>query len=257
MGVLNATPDSFSGNGVMDRPEAAVELATAMQAAGADLLDIGGESTRPGAAGVSPAEQVRRVVPIVSAVTAAVTLPISVDTSSAEVAAAALDVGAAMVNDVRGLAAPDLAALVSERDVPVVVMHNQRLWPAGDDVMADVTSGLEAALQRALGAGVGPHRLIVDPGFGFGWSTAQNVELLRRLPELWDLGLPVLLGTSRKSTIGTVLADSGGHPRPAGGRAWGTAATVAQAICAGVDVVRVHDVPEMADVVAVTDAIVR
>lgn len=257
MGVLNATPDSFSGHGVLDRPDLAVELATAMASVGADVVDVGGESTRPGAADVAPEEQIRRVVPIVAGIAAAVSVPVSIDTSSALVAAAALDAGAVMVNDVRGLRAEDLAALVAERDVPVVIMHNQRLQPSGDDVIGDVRQGFEAAIDRATAAGIGTHRLIVDPGFGFGWSTGQNLEMLRRLPELWYLGLPLLVGTSRKSTIGAALADPGGHPRPAAGRDWGTAATVAQAICAGVDVVRVHDVADMADVVAVTDAIVR
>jgi dihydropteroate synthase len=266
MGVLNVTPDSFSGDGVPDDPDRAAALALDMVRAGADLIDVGGESTRPGAGPVDPTEQLRRVVPVIAALRRCSEVPISVDTSAAAVADAAVEAGADLVNDVLGLAGdPELARVVAAAGVPVVLMHNQRLaarasetepeWPG--DVMAAVHLGLVTALGRATAAGIDPGRVVFDPGFGFGWSAAQNLQLLRRLPELWDLGLPLLVGTSRKSTIGELLAGPDGRPRTVGQRVMGTAATVAVAICGGADIVRVHDVAAMHDVARVVDAIVR
>lgn len=252
MGVVNCTPDSFSGDGV-STAEQAQWIALGMVAAGADIIDIGGESTRPDAAPVEAAEQIRRIIPSIRGVREVSDVPISVDTSLAAVADAALAAGADLVNDIRGLAAdPDLAGVCAAHAAGVVVMHNQRDHEHSGDVIADVTSGLAAAMERAGAAGIDAAHVIVDPGFGFGWSTAENLELLRRLPELAALDLPMLVGTSRKSTLGAVLGD-----RPVEDRTFATAATVAQAVCAGTDIVRVHDVRPAVDIVRTIDRIVR
>jgi dihydropteroate synthase len=251
MGIINATPDSFSGDGLLD-PAAAARRACAMVEAGADLLDLGAESTRPGYEGVDAEEEWRRLWPVFGAVRRAVDVPLSVDTSKAEVARRAFDAGADMLNDVHGLRGdPALATVLALSRKPAVLMHNQRGRDFGGDVIGDIRGGLEAGIAIAAEAGVPRDRLIVDPGFGFGWGPEQNLELLRRLGELRALGCPVLIGTSRKSTIGYVL------DRPEQERVWGTAATVALAIAAGADLVRVHDVDEMTQVVRVADAVVR
>jgi dihydropteroate synthase len=250
MGIVNADPDSFSGDAITTA-EQAQWLAVEMVAAGADVIDVGGESTRPGAGPVSPDEQVRRVVPLIGAIRAALDAPISIDTSSAAVARAALDAGADMVNDVRGLRAdPELAALCAARHVPVVVVHNQRGRVSGGDVMSDVRAGLEESLAIAADAGVSEDRIVVDPGFGFGWTPDENLELLRRLPELVALGRPVLVGVSRKSTIGTVLGD-----RPVGGRLHGSVAAAVVAAMGGAALVRVHDVAPTVDALRLVDAV--
>ncbi len=250
MGIVNATPDSFSSDGTGGDVGRAVSQAVAMLEAGADIVDIGGESTRPGAGRVDAATQIARVVPVIEALRRERDCLISVDTTLAPVASAALSAGATIVNDVSGTEDdPDIARVAGDQGAPYVVMHNQRGRPH-TDVIADITDGLRNAVSRLREAGV--TEVIIDPGFGFGWSVQQNLEMLRRLDELWALELPILVGTSRKSTIGAVLGD-----RPADQRLMGTAATVAQSICAGADIVRVHDVPEMVDVVRVTDAIVR
>lgn len=251
MGIINATPDSFSGDGVMS-PVAAAEQAAQMVEAGADLLDIGAESTRPDFAGVDAAEEWQRLQPVLRAVRRAVDVPITVDTSKAAVAERAFDAGADGLNDVHGLLADAaLAPLLARRGLPAIVMHNQRGRSFGGDVMGDIRAGLERSIAVASEAGVAASQLIVDPGFGFGWQPEQNLEMLRRLGELRALGRPVLLGTSRKSTIGVVLG------RPVEDRIWGTAATMALAVAAGVDMARVHDVAAMADVLRVADAVVR
>jgi dihydropteroate synthase len=250
MGIVNADPDSFSGDAITTA-EQAQWLAVEMVAAGADVIDVGGESTRPGAGPVSPDEQVRRVVPLIGAIRAALDAPISIDTSSAAVARAALDAGADMVNDVRGLRAdPELAALCAARHVPVVVVHNQRGRVSGGDVMSDVRAGLEESLAIAADAGVSEDRIVVDPGFGFGWTPDENLELLRRLPELVALGRPVLVGVSRKSTIGTVLGN-----RPVGGRLHGSVAAAVVAAMGGAALVRVHDVGPTVDALRLVDAV--
>jgi dihydropteroate synthase len=251
MGIVNATPDSFSGDGLLD-PEAAGRRARAMVEAGADLIDVGAESTRPGYEGVDADEEWLRLAPALRAVRRAVDVPVSVDTSKAEIARRAFDAGADLLNDVHGLRGdPGLALLLAMGRWPAVVMHNQRGREFGGDVIADVRAGFEASIAVAGQAGVPPHRLILDPGFGFGWGPAQNLEMVRRLGELRALGRPLLIGTSRKSTIGYVL------DRPEQERQWGTAASVALAIAAGVDIVRVHDVAEMAQVARMADAVVR
>jgi dihydropteroate synthase len=251
MGVVNVTPDSFSGDGVGRDVDAAVALGLRMAAEGADIIDVGGESTRPDADEVSAEEELLRVLPVVEALARQATVPISIDTSKAAVASAALKAGAAMVNDVWGLRRdPEMAEVVARSGVPAVVMHNQRGRPFRD-VISDIRGGLETSIALAQAAGIPREKLIVDPGFGFGWSERHNLEMLRRLGELRPLGLPMLVGTSRKSTIGAVLG------LPVEERLWGTAASVAIAIAHGADIVRVHDVPEMLQVVRIADAVVR
>ena len=252
MGIINVTPDSFSGDGLDLDAEAAVAQGHRFVQEGADILDVGGESTRPGFEGVSPEEEMRRVLPVVERLARDVDVPVSIDTCKAEVARAALKAGAHLVNDIWGFRHdPAMAPLVAELGVPAVIMHNQR-GREFHDVIGDIRAGLEVSLNLAEKAGVPRRRLIIDPGFGFGWTEEHNLEMLRRLGELRELGLPILIGTSRKSTIGAVL---GGVPPEE--RLMGTAASVAIAIARGADIVRVHDVAEMVQVCRVADAVVR
>ena len=251
MGVINVSPDSFSGDGLAD-VEAAVAQARRVVEEGADLLDVGGQSTRPGFAELAPEEESRRVVPVIERLVAELDVPVSVDTYKAPVARAALEAGAHLLNDIWGFRCDKaIAELAVEFGVPAIVMHNQRDREF-HDVIGDIRAGLEASVAIAKEVGLARERLIIDPGFGFGWSEEQNLEMLRRLVELRELGLPMLIGTSRKSTIGAVLDDA-----PPEERLLGTAATVALAVAAGADIVRVHDVAAMRDVVRVADAIVR
>jgi len=251
MGIINVTPDSFSGDGLVDQLDAIVARAQAMVEAGADIIDVGGESTRPGHQPVPAAEELRRVIPAIRALAAAVPVPISVDTSKAVVAEAALQAGASIINDVRGLQAdPAMATLAAEAGVPVIIMHDQKILSA-DRLIPDIVRELARRIDQALAAGVRWERIIVDPGFGFGKTPDLNLLLLRRLGELRALGRPILVGTSRKSMIGHVLGT------PPDDRVEGTAATVALAIANGADIVRVHDVPQMVRVVRMTDAVVR
>jgi len=251
MGIINATQDSFSGDGIDGQLDKAVALANSFEACGIDVIDIGGASSRPGADPTPVEVEKSRVVPVVEAVRDAVDLPISIDTTWAVVAEAALNAGATMVNDITGfLLDPDLAPLVAQREVGAVAMHNQR-GREHHDVIDDIVAGFNETLSVCEAAQIDASKLILDPGFGFGWSVAQNLEILRRLPELTQLELPLLIGTSRKSSIGTVLRTDLGE------RLFGTAATVAQAICAGIDVIRVHDGSQMREVVTMTDAIIR
>lgn len=252
MAILNLTPDSFSGDGLEGHDPAAVAAkATQLVADGADLLDLGAESTRPGHQAVTPYDELARLLPVLHAVGTRVTIPLSIDTSKAIVAEAALAAGADLINDVRGLQRdPDLAAVIARANVPAVVMHD--VPPDGrGDLLTSVLRELSRRLDWAVAAGISWERLIVDPGFGFGKDWRQNLELLRRLGELRVLGRPILCGTSRKSTIGKVLGT------PPDDRIAGTAATVALAIAGGADIVRVHDLPDMAQVARMSDAIVR
>ncbi len=270
MGILNATPDSFSGDGLWasaDGLALAVAQAQQMVADGADILDIGGESTRPGSQPVSAVEELARVIPMVEAVRTAVAVPISVDTYRAAVAEAALEVGADWVNDVWGLRMdPLMAGLVARRGCPVVIMHNrskpkdvvqeQRLGGrfvgvAYDDLIADVSRELLESVELALAAGVRTEQIILDPGVGFGKTVAQNLQLIDEFERFRELGYPLLLGPSRKSFIGYTL------DLPPEERVEGTAATVAIGIDRGADIVRVHDVRAMARAARMTDAIVR
>jgi len=251
MGVINVSPESFSGDG-LGETEAAVAQARRFVEEGADLLDVGGQSTRPGFEELTPEEEIRRAVPVIERLVAKLDVPVSVDTYKPPVARAALEAGAHLLNDIWGFRRDrTLAELAVEFGVPAIVMHNQRDREF-HDVIGDIRAGLEASLAIAGDAGLPHERLIIDPGFGFGWTPEQNLELLRRLGELRDLGLPVVVGPSRKSTIGAVLGGA-----PVERRLLGTAATVALAVAAGVDIVRVHDVAAMRDVVRVADAVVR
>ena len=252
MGVINVTPDSFSGDGLGRDVQAAVEQAVRFEGAGADFLDIGAESTRPGHQPVSEAEELARLLPSLEAVAARVSIPVSVDTWKSGVARAALDAGACIVNDVWGLKAdPAIATVAAERGAGLALMHNQQ-GHVYDKLLDDIVSGLQRSADTALAAGVPRANLMVDPGIGFGKTADQNIQVLGELGRLKDLGLPLLMGTSRKSTIGRLL---GGLPPEE--RVEGTAATVALAIAGGADIVRVHDVREMARVCRVSDAIVR
>ena len=256
MGIINATDDSFSGDGVADRLDEAVALVGDLAAGGADIIDIGGASSRPGAEPTPIEAERRRAVRVIEAVRAELDslgadLPISVDTTWAAVAEPAFDAGATVVNDITGFRLdPQIAPLVAERGAAAVLMHNQRGRPH-TDLVADVTAGLEASLQICADAGVGTDRIVVDPGFGFGFGVAQNLEMMRRLPEFWSLELPMLIGTSRKSTIGAITKAEIDN------RLFGTAATITAAICAGIDVVRVHDTAQMTQAIRMTDAIAR
>ncbi|MBC8076843.1 MAG: dihydropteroate synthase [Chloroflexales bacterium] len=269
MGVINVTPDSFSGDGVAasdDPVAAAVAQARRFADEGADILDVGGESTRPGAQPLDEHNEAQRVVPVVAALAQALPMPISVDSYRAPVVAAALDAGAHLVNDIWGLRAPGggwnvaLAELVARRGVPIVLMHNRRAqavdghYPAVhySDLLGEVIDWLAQSVAFAESHGIARQHLLIDPGIGFGKTPAQNIELLRNLAVFQRLQLPVLLGTSRKSFIGIAL---GGLP-PAE-RDEGTAATTALGIAAGADIVRVHNVRLNARVARVTDAIVR
>jgi dihydropteroate synthase len=279
MGVLNVTPDSFFDGGRYVGADAAVAHGLALFEAGADVVDVGGESTRPvGAAGVDAAEERRRVVPAIRGLRARGAGVLSVDTTKAEVAAAALDAGADVVNDVSGLRFdPAMGPLVAERNVPVVLMHLRGSFetmhraPAYHDVMAEVAAELREALARAEHAGVRPEQTIVDPGLGFAKDARHTLEAIRRLPELAALGRPVLAGPSRKSFIGRVLGPGGvGGARSApplderarihferavDQRVFGTSGAVAACVLGGAHIVRVHDVREMVDVVRICDAI--
>lgn len=263
MGILNITPDSFSRDGMlldgMERDAVVrkvVAKAQAMVEAGADLLDIGGESTRPNTVGAPPLSaevEIGRVVPVIEALAA--TLPasviLSIDTYKAHTAAAALDAGATIVNDVQGLRGdPEMAALVAERHVPVVVMSNLRGQPRREPV-SDVVRQLAGSIEIALQAGIPWEHIVVDPGFGFGLAGEENLRVLSRLSDLRSLGRPILVGTSRKAHIGLVMGT------PVEDRVEGTAATVALSIAQGADIVRVHDVQQMARVARVADAVIR
>jgi dihydropteroate synthase len=264
VGVLNVSPDSFSGDGLFD-VEAAVARAKRLASEGADMIDVGGESTRPGSAPISVAEELHRVIPVVEIVSRELSLPLSIDTYKLEVARQALDSGASMINDVWGLKRePALAHLAAERGVPIVLMSNQRDSFPCKDIVSAVVADLEWAMQRASAAGVGPENMIIDPGIGFGKTQEQNLEILRRLEELKALGRPILLGTSRKSVIGWVLdlsseqrAEQAAFVPFTDPRIEGTAATIAIGIAKGADIVRVHDVKEMLRVCRMSDAIVR
>ncbi len=261
MGIINVTPDSFSGDGLVEATltqEAVVQRAVAQAqqfvAEGATLIDVGGESTRPNAAPISIEQELDRVLPVIQALYAALPkeVMISIDTYKAEVARQALDAGACIINDIWGLRRdPAMAALASERGIPVVLMANMRGYQK-HEIVSDVLRFLAGSIDLALAVGVAWERIIVDPGIGFGTTPEENLTLLRRLGELRALGRPILLGTSRKSTIGLVLGGL-----PASERLEGTAATVALGIAQGADIVRVHDVREMMRVVKMSDAVVR
>jgi dihydropteroate synthase len=263
MGVLNVTPDSFSDGGGFFSAADAVKAALAMERAGADILDIGAESTRPGSTGISAEEELGRLLPVLRALRGRLKIPISIDTRKASVAETALDAGAEMLNDISGLKQdPKIAEVAARFGVPIVLMHmrgtprTMQKKPWAKDVMRDVSRGLRESVAIARRAGVRKWQIILDPGIGFGKSFEQNYELLAKLPALARLGYPLLIGTSRKGFLGATLARNG-KPLPSGDRIWGTAATVAASILQGAHIVRVHDVEEMVQVAKVTDCLLK
>jgi len=261
MGVLNVTPDSFSDGGKFFSLKRAVDGALAMERAGADILDIGAESTRPGSAGISAAEELRRLLPVLEALRTRLKIPISVDTQKAGVAEISLGVGAAILNDISGLKNdPRVAEVAAKFGVPLILMHmrgtprTMQKQPFAKNVLKDVIAGLRHSIAVARRAGVRKSQIILDPGIGFGKSFQQNYELLAKLPELAKLAYPLLVGTSRKGFLGATLARNG-EPAPPAARIWGTAATVTASILGGAHIVRVHDVAEMAQVAKVADGL--
>jgi dihydropteroate synthase len=259
MGVLNVTPDSFSDGGLYLNPGAAVARALEVERAGADILDIGGESTRPGSQPISAEQELERVLPVLERLRGKLKIPISIDTQKARVAEAAVAAGAEILNDVSALRAdPGVAEVARRHRLPLILMHMRGMprtmqrGPFARDVLRDVRAGLRAAIGRARRAGVKRSQLILDPGIGFGKSFEQNYRVLARLGELAALGYPLVVGPSRKSFIGSTLGGA-----PVQERIWGTAAAVAASILGGAHIVRVHDVAEMAQVARVTDAIAR
>ena len=256
MGVLNVTPDSFSDGGRYLKSEDAVARAWQIAGEGADILDVGGESTRPGSAGVSADEELERVVPVLDALAKDYPLPVSIDTSKAEVARAAFERGAVIVNDIRALRDNSaLAEEVASSGAALILMHmrgtpaTMQRMPFSPDIMAELEAWVEEAVARAEKHGVSSEKIILDPGIGFGKTVSQNLEILRNLHRLAASGFPLMVGSSRKSFIGSILGDLDRD------RIWGTGATVAASIIFGAHVVRVHDVAAMRAVALMTDAI--
>ena len=256
MGILNVTPDSFSGDGLGADIGSTLTRAMEFEQNGADIIDVGGESTRPpslyGASQpVSEDEELSRVIPVIEQLINEIDIPISIDSYKAKVADEAITAGASMANDVCALRGdPEMAKTIAAADVPVVLMHNQR-QPCYEDVVRDVVGGLKEAVVEAISAGIRPSNVIVDPGIGFGKTVAHNLELLRRLKEFHSIPHPLLIGTSRKSLVGRIL------DLPVNDRIEGTAATVSLSIAGGADIVRVHDVKQMSRVARMADAVVR
>uniref|UniRef100_UPI0030B96E3F dihydropteroate synthase n=1 Tax=unclassified Candidatus Frackibacter TaxID=2648818 RepID=UPI0030B96E3F len=258
MGILNVTPDSFSDGGQFDQLDIAVKHAKEMVANGADIIDIGGESTRPGSDPLPLEDELERVIPAIERLTDEIDVPISIDTYKSKVGRAALEAGAHIINDVTGFKAePELAKVAAEYGAPVIVMHTQGMPkemqknPSYDDLISEILEYLQESINTALEAGLEKNKIIIDPGIGFGKTTDHNLEIMQRLGEFKSLGQPILLGTSRKSMIGNTLN------LPVEERVEGTGATVSIGIANGADIVRVHDVKEMARVAKMTDAMVR
>jgi dihydropteroate synthase len=256
MGILNVTPDSFSDGGHFLEASSAVNRAWQIAEQGADLLDIGGESTRPGSGGVSADEEISRVLPVLERLSGKYPLPISIDTSKAAVARAALERGAALVNDITGLRNdPAIAAEAASFGAALVLMHmrgtpaTMQALPPSPDILREIELWAEEAVARARSSGVSSDKIILDPGIGFGKTVGQNIEILRNLDRLAAAGFPILVGTSRKSFIGAIVENAEAD------RIWGTGATVALSIASGAHIVRVHDVAAMRDVARVADAL--
>ena len=258
MGILNVTPDSFSDGGQFDDVDRAVAHGIEMTRQGAAIIDIGPESSRPGSDPVSVEDQIARAVPIIEQLSAKIDIPISIDTTNPTVAKAALDAGAAIINDITALADEAMAKLAAERQVPVILMHMQgtpqtmQVEPQYDDVVAEIVEFLVERAKTAEAAGIAPERIFLDPGIGFGKTTEHNLQLLRELEVICDQGYRVLIGASRKRFIGQIT----GKDIPAD-RIFGTAATTAIAVANGASIIRVHDVAETVDVVKVANAICR
>ena len=252
MGILNVTPDSFSDGGRFDDADAAFAHALKMVEDGADIIDIGGESTRPGSQEIGAEEELNRVLPVIERLADAIATPISIDTYKADVAARALDAGAAIVNDVWGLQRdPDMAALVAERGATIVAMHNRVSADEGIDILDDVKRFFKVTLQRAAEAGIPDSRIVLDPGIGFGKTAVQNVQILSHLDDLKQFDLPILIGTSRKSMFGKLLDLSVDR------RINATVASNVLAVAKGADIVRVHDVREHVEACRFADLVVR
>jgi dihydropteroate synthase len=259
MGILNITPDSFSDGGVHFDKTSAVDEGLRMVDAGADILDIGGESTRPGSDPVALEEELRRTIPVIESLAAKVRIPLSIDTYKAEVASRALDAGASIINDISGLQFdPRMAGVVSAHKVPVVVMHikgnpkDMQQSPVYEALIPEILDYFRKSIRIAQGAGVSEEKIIIDPGIGFGKTFDHNLQILHNLARFASLGRPVLIGPSRKAFIGKILGDA--KPRE---RIFGTAATVAISIINGANILRVHDVGKMVQVARVADAIKR
>lgn len=261
MGVLNVTPDSFSDGGKFFTVTAAIDAALQMQHQGADILDIGAESTRPGSQGISAAEELRRLLPVLQELRGRLKIPISIDTRKSTVAELAVGAGAEILNDVSGLKHDSRIAQIAVRHkVPLILMHmrgtpqTMQKGPFAKNAIRDVTAALRRSIALARSAGVSKSQIILDPGIGFGKSDSQNYELLANLLTLAKLGYPLLIGTSRKAFLGRTLAKDG-KPAPTNQRLWGTAATVTASILGGAHILRVHDVAEMVQVARVSDAV--
>ena len=264
MGVLNITPDSFSDGGAFLDSEAAIAHGLQLEKDGADILDIGGESTRPGALQIKPEEELRRILKVIEVLRGKLRIPMSVDTRRAEVAKQALDAGAEIVNDVSGLRTDSQLAEVARRArAPLILMHmrgtpqTMQRGPFSRNVIRDVKSELRDSMARAKRAGFPKTQILLDPGIGFGKTFEQNFELLAQLPEFARLACPIVVGTSRKAFLGKALAESGGASAPTEERLLGTAATVTASVLGGAHIVRVHDVAEMVRVARVADHIVN
>lgn len=255
MGILNVTPDSFSDPGRYFSRNKAIDHALQMEEEGADILDVGGESSRPGAQPVSIDEEVERIIPVLEALIPKLKIPVSVDTYKPEVARRAIEAGAAMINDIRAMAEPGMKELISEKRVPVVLMHmkgtpeTMQQEPAYQAVVTEIGSFFKERIEVALSAGIAPEKIIIDPGIGFGKTLTHNMEILRLLDQFHSLGFPVLIGTSNKSFIGKIL------DRPLEKRLAGSLATVASAISKGAHIVRVHEVGATRDMIRMIEAI--
>ena len=251
MGIINVSPDSFSGDGFDDDVQSVINQGLRFQTEGADILDVGAQSTRPGYEEITDDEELRRLIPALEALIDAVSIPISVDTYKSVVARAAVETGASIINDIWGLKYnPNIALISAEYETPIIMMHNQHTTQY-DDLIPNMLESLNNSINVALDSGVAKRNIILDPGIGFGKTPDQNLEIIKRLKEFSTLGYPLLIGTSRKSTIGYILES------PPDQRIEGTASTIALSIAAGVDIIRVHDVKEMVKVSRMTDAIVR
>jgi dihydropteroate synthase len=258
MGVLNITPDSFSDGGLFLEPAKAIEHGLLMAEQGADIIDVGGESSRPGADAVPLDEELRRVIPVIAGLASRLEIPISVDTSKAQVAEQAIEAGAQMINDISGLRFdPQMPAVAARFDTPLILMHikgnpkTMQQAPHYDNVMGEIIASLREEIERAEQHGVDPHQVIVDPGIGFGKRVQDNLSILNHLDELAVLERPILIGTSRKAFIGAVLKQEVDQ------RAIGTLATVAVSVLKGAHIVRVHDVPAIRQTAAMVDAIIN
>jgi dihydropteroate synthase len=264
MGVLNITPDSFSDGGRYLDSGAAVARALQLENDGADIIDVGGESTRPGATAIAAEEELQRILPVIQILRGKLRIPMSVDTRRAGVAKAALSAGAEILNDVSGLRMdPELGKVARHARAPLILMHmrgtpqTMQKGSFARDVIRDVMSGLRDAISRSKREGLAKSQLLLDPGIGFGKTHDQNFEILARLPEFSRLGCPIVIGTSRKAFLGKALVEPGGPSAPPGERLLGTAATVTASILGGAHIVRVHDVAEMVRIARVADAILN